>query len=120
MGSNGDHANPATVEQLRLGSGFQESEREEVVRRFSKLDRRLKRFDADATDLEVSVKSRDSSDQQVTFEARVPGHDRFVAVSREPKLKDALNDVRDDIWRQIDDAVTKRQDAKRQDAKRRE
>lgn len=113
MGSNGDNSNPASVDQLRLGAGFQEDERAEVVRRFSKLDRRLKRFDGDATDLEVSVKSRDSADQQVTFAARVPGHERFVAVSREPRLKDALMAVRDDIWRQIDDAVTKRQDAQR-------
>jgi ribosome-associated translation inhibitor RaiA len=113
MGSSGNGRTPASLEQLRLGAGFQEGEREEVVARLSRLNRRLKRFDADATELVVSVKGRDSAEQQVTLEARLPGHERFVAVSQEPRLKDALNDVRDDIWRQIDDAVNKRQDRRR-------
>lgn len=111
-GGNG-RTSARVAEQLRLGAGFREDERGEVVARFSKLDRRLKRFDADATALEVSIKGRDTNEQQVTLEARLPGHDRFVAVSQEPRLKDALNDVRDDIWRQIDDAVNKRTDARR-------
>lgn len=99
---------PASTRQLRLGNGFTAGEREEVIGRLSKLDRRLKRFDADATDLEVSIKGRDSNEQQVVLEARVPGYDRFVATSREAKLRHALRDVRDELWRQIDDAVTKR------------
>lgn len=113
MGTSGNGKAPASLDQLRLGAGFREGERHDVVERLSRLNRRLKRFDADATELVVSVKGRDSNEQQVTLEARLPGHDRFVAVSQEPRLKDALNDVRDDLWRQIDDAVNKRQDRRR-------
>jgi ribosome-associated translation inhibitor RaiA len=104
----GNGRTPASMEQLRLGTGFAESEREEVVTRLRKLDRRLKRFDADATELEISVKGRDSNEQQVVLEAWLPGLDRIVAVSKEPKVKDALLEVRDELWRQIDDAVGKR------------
>jgi hypothetical protein len=98
----------ATVRQLRLGAGFAEAERVDIVERFRKLDRRLKRFDADAVDMQLSVKGRDSNEQQVVLDTRIAGLDRFVVTSREPVLKDALNDVRDEIWRTVDDAVNKR------------
>lgn len=109
----GKHAVPASTDQLRLGVGFNQSERDEVVARLRKLDRRLKRFDGDATELEVSVKDRDSNEQQVVLEARLPGYDRFVATSRQLRLKEALTEVREEIWRQIDDAVTRRTDRQR-------
>lgn len=104
--SNGDRH--ATVEDIRLGAGFTDDERGDIVSRLSKLDRRLKRFDQDAVDLEISVKGRDTNEQHVVLEARVAGYERFVATSDEPQMRDALNDVRDEIWRQIDDAVNKR------------
>lgn len=107
MSSDRSNGN-ASVDDLRLGVGFAEAERDEVVDRLRKLDRRLKRFDAGAVDMEVSVKGRDSNDQQVVFEARVAGYDRFVATSRQATVREALMDVRDQIWRQIDDAVNKR------------
>lgn len=99
---------PTQAARLRLGAGFSEAEREEVLARFSKLERRLQRYDDDAVALELSVKGRDTNEQQVVLEARISGFDRFLATSREPVLKDALNDVRDDLWRQIDDAMNKR------------
>lgn len=103
---DGDAA--ATIDQLRLGAGFAEDERDEVLARLRKLDRRLKRFDAGAVDLEVSVKSRDGNEQHVVLEARIASYERFVATSDAPRLRDALIEVRDEIWRQIDDAVNKR------------
>lgn len=96
------------LDLIRLGAGFSDSEREEVLARFGKLNRRLRRFRPDAVDLELSVKGRDTNEQQVILEARIAGFDPFLATSREPVLKDALNDVRDDVWRQIDDALDKR------------
>ncbi|MDP8962108.1 MAG: HPF/RaiA family ribosome-associated protein [Actinomycetota bacterium] len=104
------HEGPARIDvmHIRLGAGFSNSEREEVLARFSKLNRRLRRFRPDAVDLELSVKGRDTNEQQVILDARIAGFDPFLATSREPVLKDALNDVRDDIWRQIDDALNKR------------
>jgi hypothetical protein len=112
-GNGNGNANPASTEQIRLGAGFQSDERSDIVNRMRKLDRRLQRFDAEATDIEVSVKGRDSQEQQVVLEAWLPGHDRFVAVSREAKLKDALNHVRDEMWRQIDDAMSRKVSARR-------
>lgn len=109
MGASGDNGEQAaTVDEIRLGNGFNEEEREDIVSRLRKLDRRLKRFDGDTVDLELSVKGRDTNEQHVVLEARVAGYDRFVATSTEPQMRDALNEVRDDIWRQIDDAVNKR------------
>ncbi|MPZ88473.1 MAG: hypothetical protein GEU81_10435 [Nitriliruptorales bacterium] len=98
----------ASLAKLSLGSGFNASERDRIVERFGKLNRHLKRFPADSTFLELSVKDRDAESQQVTLEAEVPGFPRFVATSKEPDLQAALADVRDDVARQINDAVGKR------------
>ena len=112
----GDEESPeehATLDQLVLGSGFDESERERIIERLSKLNRRLKRFPADATHLELQVKERDNSGQALTFIAQLPGFSQFVATSRESNLRDALMDVREDMWRQINDAVTRRTEGAR-------
>jgi hypothetical protein len=98
----------ASVDQLRLGTGVTDDERERILGRLRKLDRRLKRFPADATELELSVKERDTPSQKVTLECWLPGFPKFVAASQLPDLRDALMDCREDLWRQIDDAVTGR------------
>lgn len=103
----------ASLDQLALGTGFQPSERERIVERLSKLNRRLKRFPADGTRLELSVKERDNSGQSVTLECEVPGFAKFVATSQESDLRDALMDVREDLWRQINDAVERRTEGAR-------
>ncbi len=108
-----DDEGQASLRQLRLGAGFSEAERDRIVERLSKLDRRLARFPADGTELVLSVKERDSSGQSVRLECRVPGFSPFVATSTEPDLRAALMDVREDLWRQIDDAVTKRTEGAR-------
>ena len=103
----------ASLAQLALGNGFEESERERIVERLSKLNRRLKRFPADATHLELQVKERANNGQTVTFIAQLPGYSQLVATSTESNLRDALMDVREDMWRQIDDAVTRRTEGAR-------
>ncbi len=103
----------ASLRQLQLGAGFSADERARVVDRLSKLNRRLKRFPADGTQLHLSVKERDTPAQSVTLECRVPRFAPFVATSRESDLRAALMDVREDLWRQIDDAVTKRREGAR-------
>lgn len=95
----------ATVDRLRLGAGFHPDERDEVVERLRKLDRRLRRFERDAVDLELSVRDRGSNEQRVVLEARLAGLDRFVVTSEAPELRAALSEVRDDLWRQLDDAL---------------
>lgn len=102
--------NAASLDQLSLGAGFSDSERDRIVDRLQKLNRRLRRFPADGTFLELSVKDRDTNSQKVTLECEVPKFSRLVATSDEPDLKAALMEVRDDMWRQIDDAVNRRKE----------
>ena len=103
----------ASLRQLVLGTGFEEFERDRIVERLSKLNRRLRRFPADGTSLELSVKERDNASQSVTLICELPGFATFVATSTEKDLRDALMDVREDMWRQINDAVTRRTEGAR-------
>ncbi|MBA2730477.1 MAG: hypothetical protein H0U48_06965 [Euzebyaceae bacterium] len=103
----------ASLDQLRLGPGFTDAERDRVVDRLSKLNRRLRRFPADGTELLLTVKQRDTNAQHMTLECRVPKFAPFVATSGESDLRAALMEVREDLWRQIDDAVNKRKERAR-------
>jgi ribosome-associated translation inhibitor RaiA len=107
---------PATVDRtLRVVPGFRPEERDDLVSSLSSgLDRRLSRFDADHVELELSVKERDSSQQKVTLEGWIAtkGRSRFVATSTESDVRKAVNEVRDDLRRQIDRFVTKQESAR--------
>ncbi|WP_327089601.1 hypothetical protein OIE66_02960 [Nonomuraea sp. NBC_01738] len=96
------------AERLRLGAGFRQDERPDIVRHFESLSRRLRNFAVDSVDLDLSVRDRDTADQKITLELLVPGSNQFVASSTEPEMRDALTDVREDMIRQIDDAKEKR------------
>ena len=109
-GEEDDAGGRASLAQLRLGTGFTEAERDRVVARLDKLNRRLKRFPADGTALEVSVKDRETTEQKVTLECWVPGFGHLVVTSREADLRAALADVREDLWRRLDDAVNRRKE----------
>lgn len=100
----------ASLDQLRLGPGFAESERQMVVANLDRLNRRLKRFPAEATELEISIRNRDETTQQIVLEAWLPKFGHMAATSNEQALVTGLHDVRDALWRQIDDAVNKRAD----------
>lgn len=111
-GGSGDQQDEgrASLNQLRLGAGFTDSERDRIVSVLSKLNRRLRKFQADGTQLELSVKDRDTTSQKVTLECWLPKFPHIVATSNQPNLKAALMDVREDLWRQIDDAVGRRKE----------
>lgn len=98
----------ASLAQLRLGSGFGDDDRDLVVGILEKLERRLERFPADATEMEISVKNRGATDQKVTLEAWLPRLPRFAVTSEEPDIRLALASVRDALWRQIEDTLGKR------------
>ncbi|HVM15127.1 MAG TPA: hypothetical protein VM287_12480 [Egibacteraceae bacterium] len=100
----------ASLAQLRLGDGFADAERDRIVDRLEKLNRRLRKFPADGTDLLLTVKDRDTTSQKVTLECGLPHFPQLVATSKEPDLKAALMEVREDLWRLIDDAVNKRKE----------
>lgn len=98
----------ASLEQLRVGFGFEESERPRILEVLRKLDRQLKRFPADSVDMELTVKDRDTTAQKVTLEAWLPNMPRMVVTSREHSLRDALMDVREDLWRRLNEALDRR------------
>ncbi|BEL08677.1 hypothetical protein Q0Z83_068680 [Actinoplanes sichuanensis] len=103
-------ANPATVaECLRVGAGFSQGDRNWIVEQFGTLDSRLAAFHADATELEISVKDRESRGQKVTLECWVNGGDKVVTTSSEEDLHAAIMDVRDDLRRRLNDAKTKQE-----------
>ena len=103
-------ANPATVEQcLRVGAGFSQVDRNWIVEQFATLDARLATFAADKTELEVSVKDREARGQKVTLECWISGRPKIVTTSAEEDLHAALNDVRDDLRRKVNDAKTKQE-----------
>lgn len=103
-------AGRASLDQLRLGDGFSDAERDRIVDRLEKLNRRLRKFPADGTDLLLTVKDRETTSQKLTLECGLPHFPPLVVTSNEPDLKDALMDVREDLWRLIDDAVNKRKE----------
>lgn len=101
-------AQQGSVEKVSLGQGFTQAERSRVLSRLEKLNRHLKRFDADDVWLELSVKERDTPAQAVTLSAELPGLGRLVTTSKENDLQAALADVRDDMVDRIRDGLEKR------------
>lgn len=103
-------ANPATVDEcLRVGVGFTQGDRNWIVEQFATLDARLAAFPADQTELEVSVKDREARGQKVTLECWISGRQKIVATSAEEDLRAALNDVRDDLRRLVNDSKNKQE-----------
>ena len=95
----------ATVEEsLRLGNGFSQDERGPIVEGWGSLDSRLRSFDAGTVDMELSVKERGEASQRTVLEAWISGQTRLVATSSDPDLSRALNEVRDELIRQLTDA----------------
>lgn len=107
----------ASVEsRLRIVTDFKPGEYEEIRKRLaSKLDRRLSRWNDEQVELELSVKDRDTPQQRVTLECWVAesGRSRFVATSTRSDLMQAVSEVGEDLHRQIDRFVTKREDRRR-------
>ncbi|MGI9601199.1 MAG: HPF/RaiA family ribosome-associated protein [Acidimicrobiales bacterium] len=95
---------PATVaDALRLQGGFKPDEFDRVVSHWASLDQRLRSFRAEAVELHLTVKERDTSSQRTTLDARIAGFDNLVATSHETDLDRALTEVRDDLVRQLTD-----------------
>ena len=101
-------------DRLRIVPEFRPSEYEDVRRLlFGRLERRLSRWKPEQVELELSVKDRDTDKQRMVLECWISGEQRFVATSRETELMKGVVEVRDDLWRQIDRAITKRETARR-------
>ncbi|HET6484236.1 MAG TPA: HPF/RaiA family ribosome-associated protein [Actinoplanes sp.] len=101
---------PATVTVcLRTGAGFSQGDQIWIAEQFVTLDARLAAFHADSTELEVSVKDRAARGQKVTLECWIAGRQKIVTTSSEEDLHAALNDVRDDMRRKLNDSKTKQE-----------
>ena len=96
----------ATVDAclLPLGGGLGPDDRPRIVDHWSRLDQRLKSFRADQVELILNVKERDQPSQHTTLEARIARRPTLVATSNHTDLDQALNEVRDDMIRQLTDA----------------
>jgi ribosome-associated translation inhibitor RaiA len=109
-----DSAGTASLEtNLRLGNGLKEQDRERVLRRLAGLDARLRSFRADAVDLLLTVKARETRSQHTTLEVTIANWPRLVATSQRAGLDDALAEVGSDLVRQLTDAKTRREPAHR-------
>ncbi len=96
-------------QRLHLATGFHASERDWVAQRLAALGSRLRSFPDGQVTLDISLKDRDGADQQVTLECWISRTPRLhlVATSSEQELSVALNEVRNDLIRQVDDAKTR-------------
>jgi ribosome-associated translation inhibitor RaiA len=99
---------PATVaDSLSLQGDIRDGEFDMIVDHWSKLDARLRSFDAGSVSLQLFVKERDTKGQHVTLDVKIQGHGPLVATSSSPDFVHALNEVRDEMIRQITDMKTK-------------
>jgi ribosome-associated translation inhibitor RaiA len=109
-----DSVGTASLEaNLRLGNGLKEHDRERVLHRLAGLDARLRSFRADAVDLLLTVKERDTRSQRTTLEATIANWPRLVATSVRTGLDEALAEVSGDLVRQLTDVKTRREPAHR-------
>ncbi len=100
--------------RLRIVSAFRTDEHDRVRQTmFGKLERRLSRWEPHQVELELSVKDRDTPKQRTVLECWLPKVPKLVATSRERDLDKAVVEVRDDLWRQIDRFVTKKESERR-------
>lgn len=97
------------AQRLNLATGFLSSERDWIVRRLAALGSRLRSFSDTQVELEISLKERHGADQRVTLECWINRTPRLhlVATSSAPELAVAINEVRDELIRQVDDAKTR-------------
>lgn len=97
-----DHA--SIVERaLRVHGHLEPHEHQGILKHWSNLDHKLRAFGTEAIDIQLFVTERDTPNQRVTLEVRLPGHRTLVATATRRDLGGALRDVRDSMARQLGD-----------------
>ncbi|MFC4857800.1 HPF/RaiA family ribosome-associated protein [Actinophytocola glycyrrhizae] len=107
---NEANEDPTVIDRrLHLATGFLSSERDWIVRRLAALGARLRSFSDTQVELSISLKGRNAVDQRVTLECWISRTPRLhlVSTSTALELAVALNEVRDELIRQVDDAKTR-------------
>ena len=101
---------PATVaDSLTVHGDVNDHDVEKLIDHWSKLDSRLRSFDAGTVDMQLFVKDRDTKSQHVTLDVKIDGYNPLVASSSSADLDHAFNQVRDEMIRQLTDAKGKRE-----------
>ena len=95
---------PIVAEALRVHGTLHQHELFDLHDHWSKLDQRLQSFVDRSISLDLHLHDRDTPDQHVVLEATIGGFPRFVASARSRELTPALNQVRDELIRQLTDA----------------
>lgn len=99
---------PIVAEALRVHGTLHEHELIDLHEHWSKLDHRLQSYKDRAIDIDLHINDRDTPSQHVTLGIQVGGlHKNFIASSNSADLGHALNEVRDEMIRQITDAKTR-------------
>jgi len=99
---------PATVaDSLSVHGEIRNGEFDTIVDHWAKLDSRLRSFDAGTVSMQLFVKERDAKSQHLTLDVKIDGHNPIVATSSNSDFDQALNEVRDDMIRQITDMKNK-------------
>lgn len=105
---------PIVEQRLRIVPEFRSDEYDQVTQIMAgKLDRRLSRWQPEQVEMELSVKDRDTAKQRTVLECWISGVPKLVATSTEQDLNRAVTEVRDDLFKQIDKFVTKRESSRR-------
>ncbi|GLZ34986.1 hypothetical protein Lesp02_71730 [Lentzea sp. NBRC 105346] len=97
------------AQRLHLAAGFHSSERDWVVDRLAALGSRLRSYRDDEIELEISLKDRKGAEQRVMLQCWINHNHRLhlVATSSQRELPAALNEVRDELIRQVGETKTR-------------
>ena len=94
---------------LHLGGGFSDADRPWLLEALSGLVPHLSRWDTESMKLDLSVKHRDSKEQQVTLRAELAGYPPIVAKAVDRDLNRALAEAKRELIQQIEDEKKKRE-----------
>ena len=100
-------------DRLRIVQDYRPEEYDRIRSLLGRLERRLSRWEPEQIELELSIKDREGPEQRTVLEAWIAGEGRFVATSQEQDVMKAVVEVRNDLRRQINRSVTKREAARR-------
>ncbi len=98
-----DHP-PIVANALRVHGHLEHHEVVDLVAHWAKLDQRLQSFRDRSIDLDLHVNERDTPSQHITLDVQIGGLKPFVAKSSSSSLGHGLNEVRDEMIRQLTDA----------------
>ena len=95
-----DHP-PIVAEVLRVHGTLHPDELDALLRRWTNLDQRLQSFERRSITLDLHIHDRDTAAQRVTLETRIGGYAPFFTEEASRDLDHALNEVRDEMIRQL-------------------